>query len=82
MNENEESVYLGCGIYGVRDKTTKKTIRIDEPFIPDPTLGREDIFEVGRKSPYFRYVEFPVVVTEEIELWVAINESHKTASTG
>lgn len=31
-------------------------------------LGREQILELGRKSPYFRYVTFPVEVTSEIEV--------------
>ena len=82
LNENEESVYLGCGIYGIRDKITKETIRIDEPFIPNPMLSREDIFELGRKGPYFRFAEFPVEVTVEIELGIGINESYQAASTG
>lgn len=31
-------------------------------------LGRTDINELGRRNPYFRYVEFPVEVTCEIEI--------------
>lgn len=31
-------------------------------------LGREALNELGRKGPYFRYVNFPVEVTTEIEL--------------
>ena len=31
-------------------------------------LGREEIFELGRKSPYHRYATFPVEVTCEIEV--------------
>lgn len=31
-------------------------------------LGRTDINELGRKNPYFRYVEFPIEVTSEIEV--------------
>jgi hypothetical protein len=30
-------------------------------------LGRDSIFELGRKSPYFRYVTFPVEVRTEID---------------
>lgn len=45
-------------------------------------LTREELPELGRKSPYFKYVEFPVEVVKEIELWIGINESHQTASTG
>jgi hypothetical protein len=44
---------------------------------------REELFElVDPTKPYFRFVEFPVVVKEEIELWIGINESHQAASTG
>jgi hypothetical protein len=31
-------------------------------------LGRDQIFELGRKSPYLRYVTFPVEVRTEIEV--------------
>lgn len=43
-------------------------------------LGRDQILELGRKSPYFRYVTFPVEVTSEIEIisksgdWVSAQE--------
>lgn len=30
-------------------------------------LGRDELFELGRRGPYFRYVNFPVEVTTEIE---------------
>lgn len=32
------------------------------------SLGRTNINELGRRNPYFRYVEFPVEVTTEIEV--------------
>jgi hypothetical protein len=32
------------------------------------TLGREQILELGRKAPYFRYTKFPVEVTAEFEV--------------
>lgn len=35
-------------------------------------LGREAIFELGRKSPYFRFISFPVEVTCDFEV-VAIS---------
>ncbi len=31
-------------------------------------LGREDLFELGRRGPYFKFVNFPVEVTTAIEL--------------
>lgn len=44
-------------------------------------FGREAIFELGRKAPYFRYITFPVDVTCDIELisisgdWVNAQET-------
>lgn len=32
------------------------------------SLGRTDLFELGRKGPYFRYANFPTEVTTTIEL--------------
>lgn len=32
------------------------------------TLGREQILELGRKAPYFRYTKFPVEVSAEFEV--------------
>jgi len=43
-------------------------------------LNRESLFELGRKSPYFRYVTFPIEVTTEVEIlatsgdWVEATE--------
>ena len=34
-------------------------------------LGRESLFELGRKGPYYRYVSFPVEVTTEIVITTA-----------
>lgn len=31
-------------------------------------LGRDQLFQLGKRSPYYRYVNFPVSVTTEIEL--------------
>lgn len=31
-------------------------------------LGRSELFELGKKNPYFRYVDFPVEVTTDIEI--------------
>jgi hypothetical protein len=32
------------------------------------TLGRDDLFELGRKKPYFRYATFPVAVSATINI--------------
>jgi len=37
-----------------------------------PDFSRERMSELGRRGPYFRFVDFPVEVTEEIKL--IINE--------
>lgn len=43
-------------------------------------LGRDQILELGRKTPYFRFVTFPVEVTSEIEIisksgdWITAKE--------
>lgn len=44
-------------------------------------LGRTEIFELGRRIPYHRYIEFPVDVTTEIEIlsksgdWISAAEN-------
>lgn len=39
-----------------------------QSFSASVNLGREQILELGRKVPYFRYVKFPVEVTSEFEI--------------
>lgn len=39
-----------------------------QSFSASVNLGREQILELGRKAPYFRYVKFPVEVTSEFEV--------------
>lgn len=39
-----------------------------QPIKVSANLTREKLFEVGRKGPYYRYVKFPVEVTEEIKV--------------
>ncbi len=71
---NQWVTVLPTDIYGITSSGTN-------PTNPDGTftgciqsitisadLGREEIFELGRKSPYFRYVTFPVEVRSEIEV--------------
>jgi hypothetical protein len=51
-------------------------------------FGREDILELGRKTPYFRAPTFPIEVTCEIEVisisgdWVSAYETGNPALTG
>lgn len=37
-----------------------------QSFSTSANLGREQILELGRKAPYFRYVKFPVAITCEL----------------
>lgn len=38
-------------------------------------LGREAINELGRRSPYYRYIKFPVEVTSEIEVTATLGDN-------
>lgn len=53
---NELNANLGC--YNVSFQSFSASVN----------LGREQILELGRKVPYFRYVKFPVEVTSEFEI--------------
>lgn len=68
MNENEETFYAGMGIYGIRDKVTKKTISLDDKWMSNSDLDRSELMELGRKGPFFLFVDFQVEVTTEIEV--------------
>lgn len=49
-------------------------------------LGRDSIFELGRKAPYWRFVNFPVEIRTEIEVlslkWDKINASEAGGNNG
>lgn len=49
-------------------------------------LGRENIFHLGRKTPYFRYVTIPVEVTSDIETlgtkWDNVSATEEGVLTG
>jgi len=75
--------YTGC-------KTISETTG---PFIQSASvscdLGRENIQQLGKKAPYYRYVSFPVDVTCDIEVTAtagdnvdAFEEGYATASNG
>lgn len=69
MNDNNETVYAGFGCYVTRDKTTHETIQFHDYNSYNPKLLEELLnLNLGDKAPYFRFVEFPVEVTTEIEL--------------
>lgn len=45
-------------------------------------LGREELFELGRRAPYFRYVTFPVEVTCEIEVISTLGDQVSATEEG
>lgn len=49
------------------DSTTKMPKIHVQSFSVSTDFGREDILELGRKSPYFRAPNFPIEVTTELE---------------
>ena len=55
-NKNTLDTNLNCY------KTSFQSINVSA------NLGREQILELGRKAPYFRYVKFPVAVTCDFEV--------------
>ena len=46
------------------------------------TLGREQILELGRKAPYFRYTKFPVEVTAEFEVLAKGGDNIEATESG
>ncbi|NBQ17040.1 hypothetical protein EBU24_01865 [bacterium] len=46
------------------------------------TLGREQILELGRKAPYFRYTKFPVEVTAEFEVLAKGGDNIEVTESG
>lgn len=77
LDENGMSVaditVLPTDIYGMTSSGINPTNADGSYVVPiqsisvSADLGRDQIFELGRKSPYFRYVTFPVEVRCEIE---------------
>jgi hypothetical protein len=43
------------------------------------TLGREDLLELGRRGPYFRYATFPIEVTSSVEVTASESGDAKNA---
>lgn len=46
------------------------------------TLGREQILELGRKAPYFRYTKFPVEITAEFEVLAKGGDNIEATESG
>ena len=57
----------GGAIYGNALGANGEPLIHIQNFTCSVDLGREDIFELGAKTPYFRPANFPVEVTSEIE---------------
>lgn len=45
-------------------------------------LGREQILELGRKAPYFRYTKFPVEVTADFEVLAKTGDNIEATESG
>lgn len=58
---------VGSGYGNAFDPATNAPRIHVQNFTCSVDLGREDILELGRKTPYFRPANFPVEVTSEIE---------------
>ena len=64
-----ESVYgvVGSGIGNATDAAGNPIVHI-QSFSCSTDLSREDILELGRRTPYYRSPNFPVEVTAELEV--------------
>tara|TARA_B100002052_G_scaffold280086_1_gene287918 strand:+ start:2500 stop:3765 length:1266 start_codon:yes stop_codon:yes gene_type:complete len=94
----EGGSYGATGVQGSTAGTglSTNTTYIDEttgPYLQSASvsvdLGRENISQLGKKAPYYRYVSFPVDVTCDIEVVAkggdnvdAYEEGYPTAGTG
>jgi hypothetical protein len=58
----------GISSSGTNDKTNDVFAAHVQTITVSADLGRDSLNELGRKGPYFRYVNFPVEVTTEIEV--------------
>jgi hypothetical protein len=58
----------GISSSGTNDKTNDIFAAHVQTITVSADLGRDALNELGRKGPYFRYVNFPVEVTTEIEV--------------
>ena len=58
---------VGSGYANALDPSTKFPLIHVQNFTCSTDFSREDIFELGRKTPYYRPASFPVEVTTEIE---------------
>lgn len=69
-----KSTILPRSVAGISASGTNEYVRTDlcscaiQNITVSTDLGREQILELGHKTPYFRYVTFPVDVTTEIEI--------------
>lgn len=58
INISGHNLFLGDGQLAAHIQTVNVSV----------TLNRQDLFELGRRGPYFRFADFPVEVTTSIEI--------------
>lgn len=72
MNIDFANTVLPTGTAGIPLPDNGDTTKRDRPYVQSVTLsadlGREAIQELGRMSPYFRYVNFPLEVRSEFQV--------------
>jgi hypothetical protein len=84
------STILPTDIYGVLSNGRNPLEATDHAHVQGITiscdLGRDQIFELGRRAPYFRYVTFPIEVTTEITVigtkWDGISGNEAGGNNG
>lgn len=90
-----DGTVLPRAIYGISASGTNDTSSVTgakgchvKSFSASVNLGRENLFELGRRAPYNRYVKFPVEVTTEIGVTsvsgdlISVREDGITAGAG
>lgn len=58
----------GISSSGTNDKSGGDFLAHVQDISISTNLGREELFEQGRRAPYYRYINFPVEVTTEINV--------------
>lgn len=72
---------LGTNYGNAQDSNGNPIVHIQN-FTCSVDLGREDILELGRKTPYFRPANFPVEVTSEFEAITTSGDFVQAMETG
>lgn len=72
----------GISTSGTNDKTSDVFGAHVQSITVSVDLGREGLNELGRRGPYFRFVNFPVEVTTEIEVTSAQGDNVSATEAG